>query len=173
MSQTILIGGLSGGNVFRLGYDQPDDNGTFVPLIAVSQVFAMPDWYSEFTARFLVVIVSANAGLSLRLTPILEGAVLDGSAGNPDCRVTFTTPVPTALDVRTVARVKVGLFNRIRLAPGQDFGRTGFRGAYAQFRIETLAAPTLPSGELEADVRFDGVVLDYTQRQSRVVTAGP
>jgi hypothetical protein len=171
MSQRILVGGLSGGTIFRLGYDQPNDNGAFVPFVAVSQVYASPDWYQELTMRFAVVLVSANAGLVLRLTPILEGNALDGTGGQPDCRVTFVTPVPSAVGVRSVAKVKVGLFNRIRLQAGDDFGRTGLRGAWAQFRLETLASPILPSGETEQDVRFDGIVLDYTPRPSRVGTA--
>jgi hypothetical protein len=173
MSQIVLLGGVGGGNIHRLGYGNPDDNGTFTPFVAVSQLFAAPDWTTELAMRYLVVVVSANAGIPLLMTPILEGAALDGTSGQPDCRVAFAIPVPTLGRVRSTVRVKVGLFNRIRLAAGQDLGRTAFRGAFAQFRIESTGAWTLASGETDADVRFDGVSVDYSPLQGRIPTVGP
>lgn len=173
MSQLILLGGVGGGNIHRLGYDHPDDNGTFTPFVAVSQFFAAPDWTTELAMRFLIVVVSSNAGIPLRLTPILEGATLDGTSGQPDCRVAFVIPTPTQPGVRATVRVKVGLFNRIRLAAGQDLGRTAFRGAFAQFRVESTGPWTPAAGETEADVRFDGIAVDYTPLNGRIPTVGP
>ncbi len=172
MTQRLFFGAPGGGEFFALDPIYGDDDGTFVPFVATTELFTPAGWLDEATHRTATVVVNSNAGVPCRLTPILDGTALDGTGGTSDCRVAFTIDTPTDAGRRRVTKVVVGLFQRIVVA-GTERGRVALRGTYVQFLLETTGAPTLPTGEQSIDVRFDGIELDYSPKGNRQPTVGP
>jgi hypothetical protein len=170
MSYRLFLGGPPDGYAYRFGNGALDDGGTPLRPRAVTQVFVPASWWGEFLARTATIIVSSNAGLGIRVTPISEGVVYDGQDGRPDARVSFTVPTPSGSE-RVPYRAKVGLF-RPTVVNGVAVGRSGIRGTWFQLLLETTSDPVL-GGESPADVRFEGVDLDYRVSNNRQPTVGP
>lgn len=170
MSYRLFLGGPPDGLAYRFGNGALDDGGTAMRLRAVTQVFVASSWWGEFLARTATIIVSSNAGITLQVTPISEGIVYDGQSGRPDARISFTVPTPSGNE-RVPYRAKIGLF-RPTVIDGVHRGRSGIRGTWFQLLIESTSDPVL-GGESPADVRFEGIDLDYRPSNNRQPTVGP
>ncbi|HUU95990.1 MAG TPA: hypothetical protein VM487_09625 [Phycisphaerae bacterium] len=165
MSNTILFGALGTGEVFRYQQDQLDDDGTPVSLRATSQIWAPNTWWGEALWRSVTVVISANVGVTCLITPIVDDHKYDGTNGYPDTRVTFTLDAPSPGE-RATRRTLVGLYRPITI-DGTDYGRTGLRGTWIQFQIDTVGAIVVPATETNPDLRFDGLDLDVEPLNNR------
>lgn len=156
-----LLFGQGGGTIgaFQYSPQNPDDDGTAVLLRAFTAVFAPSGWWQEALHRILTLMVSANVSTTVRVTPYLEGLALDGTEGRPDARATFDL-APALGGDRITQKFNVGLFQPVRFL-GSVVGRTGLRGTWVQFLIETTTPITVAVMESPADLRFDGVELEW------------
>lgn len=146
---------------YRYSVSNVADAGSPVLLRATTAIFAPNGWWQEALHRVLTLVVSANVGVTLRVTPILEGLPLDGTAGRPDARVTFTLDVPDAGGQRVTQKVNVGLYQPVRVF-GTVTGRTGLRGTWVQFLVESIGPIVLPSvTESTPDLRLEGPELEW------------
>lgn len=159
MPNLILYGGAASADAYQYRVDQTDDDGTPVLLRSTTAIWAPNGWYGEAVIRTCMVVVSSNVGAPMLLTPLLDGVPLDGTNGNPDCRVTFDIPTPAAGE-RSTVRIPLGLFRPIRIEGGATLGSMGLRATWFQFQLDSTGALVVPSGETNPDLRFEGVELD-------------
>lgn len=146
---------------YRYSAEHPDDAGSPVLLRATTAVFAPNGWWQEALHRVFTLVLSTNVGVTVRVTPILEGLALDGSSGRPDSRALFTIPVPDASGQRVLQKINVGLFQPVRVF-GTVVGRTGLRGTWVQFLVESVGPIVLPVVmESPPDLRFEGPELEW------------
>lgn len=158
-SATILLfGGAAGGDVFRQLVGNLEDDGTPVLLSAITATWAPNGWLQGAAFRTVTVSVSTNVGADFRLTPIVDGVALDGTGGQPDARVSWTLPAPSAGE-RTTIRQVVGLSRPVDLEGVQTM-RVGIRGTFVQLLLETTSAIVLPSGETDPDLRVAALSLE-------------
>lgn len=149
----------------RYGLGEAADGGVAVALVATTEIFAPMGFTGEPLFRAVTLVLSSTAGLTLRVTPVVEGWALDGAGGRPDSRATVTVPVPAAGERATV-RERVGLWAPITV-DGVARGRTGVRGAWLQVRLESLGSPVLPSGESVLDIRLEGMEVEWEALRDR------
>lgn len=146
---------------YQMSYANVDDNGTPVLIRAQTAVFAPNGWWQEALHRILTLMVSTNVGCALQVTPEVEGLLLDGTGGRPDARVAFVIPVPSAGGERATIKVNVGLYQPVDFL-GTPVGRTGLRGTFVRFLLESTSALVIPAGmESPPDCRFDGTELEW------------
>lgn len=153
----LLFGGRSDGAIFQPGQANLADAGEAVCLRAVTGTWAPNGWFQSVLFRTVTVNVAANVGATVRVTPILNGKVLDGTLGQPDCRVTFTLSVPPA-GQRTETRTIVGLSRPVGDDP--TAGRVGLRGTWLSFLVETIGLLDVSNGETNPDFRAEALSIE-------------
>lgn len=153
----LLFGAGASGAIFLPSRVNLTDAGVPVTLRAVTGVWAPNGWLQDVLVRTVTVTVSANVGGTLRVTPILNGRRYDGTAGQPDSRVTFTVPVP-AVGERTETRTVVGLSRPV--TNDLTGARVGLRGTWVSFLVETLGALDASNGEPNPDWRVESLTME-------------
>lgn len=166
----ILFGAAAGGEIFSLSHQNLEDDGTAVCIRAITGTWAPNGWWGTALWRTVTVNVSANVGATIRVTPIVDGAVQDGSEG-PDCRVSFTLTAPAA-GQRAERRSIVGLSRPVTMN-GTDYGKVGLRGTFLAFLVETLGVLDVSNGETNPDFRVEAlsVAVQPQYRTTQVVNA--
>lgn len=167
----LLLGRAVGGDLHRYDTTEVADGGAPIALRTTTDLWAPNGWWGEAIWPTVTVVVSSNLGATFQLTPIVDGIPLDGSGGQPDCRVTFDFTTPAAGE-RTTRRLVVGLSRPIRVL-GTPYGRMGLRGTWIQLQLASVGAFTLPAGETNPDLRLDGNELEVVPllRSQQVVNA--
>jgi hypothetical protein len=154
----LLFGANSAGEIFQFGPLNTDENVTAVCLRALTTYWAPNGWTDEALWRIATVIISSNVGGTFQLTPIVDQITLDGTGGEPDCRVTYVVETPSA-GIRKQIRTLVGLFRPVNVGTFSGM-RVGLRGTFLQFLVETVGEITIPVGETNPDIRFEGVEVE-------------
>lgn len=146
----VFFGEAAGNGLFLWG-DGPTDDGTAYNFYAESAPVTADSIGQEmlFCAAYLGLEWSMDC--TLRLTPILDGVVLDGTGGTVDCRRVLTLASATTRQ-RAVFEM---VFSRAIYDPDDpvvEVGRQYLRGAQLALRLETTTG--LTTGDLIID-RFD------------------
>lgn len=154
----LLFGSLSDGEIFQPAQSNLSDDGTPVCLRAITGTWAPAGWMQTALYRTVTLNVSSNVGATVRVTPILQGVALDGTSGNPDCRITFVIAVPSAGN-RTESRNILGLSRPVSTDLGNDF-KVGLRGSWVNFLVETVGEVDASNGETNPDFRAEAVSIE-------------
>lgn len=161
---TLLFGARSGGEVFLSDPGNVHDDGTAVTLRAITATWAPNGWWGEAIWRTVTLVTSANVGGVFQVTPLVDGVAQPV--------ITFTLPTPSAGE-RTQVRTVIGLSRPVSIGVVQ-VKKVGLRGTWVQFLVETVGAVTVPSGEVNPDLRVEACEIEVEPmlRSQQVVNAG-
>lgn len=164
---TLLFGAKDQGSIYSQSQSNLHDAGTPVTLQALTATWAPVGWTGDGLFRTVAVMVSANVGASVRVTPILNGVVLDGVSGE-DCRIDFTLAAPVA-GQRVEMRSILGLSRSVSVGLA-DPVKVGLRGTWLQFLVETIGLLDVSNGETNPDFRAEATEIDvYPLNQTEQV----
>ena len=154
--------GQAAGNGLFLGFDSNADDGVSYDLFAQSAPVQPGGPGGECIFAALYLAMTWDTVITLRVTPIVDEVVYDGTNGNPDYRLSFTLdPADYPGGVQHYQSVLVPLTQPL-LDPnsGAELGRFFLRGTSFACIIESV-------GGLAAS---GGVTLDYVMLEHEVVS---
>ncbi len=172
MSVTLMLfGARSDGEIFLSDPANLEDDGEAVTLRAITGTWAPVGWWGESIWRTVTVITSANVGATFRITPIVDAVPQDGTNGSVDSTVQYVVATPQA-GSRTQVRSIVGLSRSVQVG-SSEVNKVGIRGTWLQFLVETVGVVTVPEGEVNPDLRIEGVETESEPmlRSQQVVNA--
>lgn len=132
------------------------DGGVAFGLRAESNILCPAGLGGECIFAWAYVTVTANAGATLRVTPVIDGSTAMPVVPNGSLvLVTPTFVVPQLTGERVTTTFPVPMTVRLLNGSGVEQSRWYCRGAQAQVRVESVGA--IGAG----DVILDGVEFEY------------
>lgn len=155
----LYVGDYESGDIMLFNSTSVDDDQQFQVRALTARVApAGAGGECIFTSLYLTVTHDlVTDDVDLTVTPVLDGATLDGAGGNPDERTTVTLAVQgTPARVTEVFEVGLSIPNTFNQAQTEQ-GRNAMRGTWMQVLIESGAA--LDSGD--GEIILESVEVEY------------
>ena len=148
----------AGAVVYRMGSGLTDPGSVIVAGRWESERIAYAGIGGEAIYRALTLVLNSTAGCTLRLTPIVDDVVYDGTGG-PIAYVDLVVPTPTTAR-RTWVNQECVFSLPYQDSGGVEQSRQGLRGCWGQFRIDVIAGPGADAEGNPGELILEGIALD-------------